>query len=39
MLKSAGADVTLYSSASGHQLTAPEIEVARKWLVATFPNC
>ena len=38
MLKSAAADVTLHWSPGGHQLTAPEIEVARQWLAAMFPN-
>ena len=37
MLRDAGASATLRWSEAGHQLTAPEIEEARRWLAANFP--
>jgi predicted esterase len=37
MLRDAGASTTLRWSDAGHQLTLPEIDAARRWLVANFP--
>ena len=37
MLQAAGARATLRWSEAGHQLTSPEIDDARRWLVENFP--
>lgn len=36
MLASAGADITMYWSPGGHELTGPEVDAARGWMTATF---
>lgn len=38
LLKNAGADVTLFWTDGGHQLTHPELETAAEWYRKTFKN-
>jgi predicted esterase len=38
MLRNAGAEITLHWSDTGHQLNLEEVDQARSWLNATFPD-
>ena len=38
MLKEAGAEVSLQWSEGGHQLSAPELEEAKRWLAKAFAS-